>query len=58
MFIYANNIAICHRTWFKVVFNPVLRVLQFWTEHPYVIVSNIENNKCVGYGIRRVKLAK
>lgn len=36
-----------HRIWFKNIFNPLLRKMG------YVIVSKIENNKVIGYEIRK-----
>ena len=44
-----------HRVWFKIIFNPILRILQFWNSRPYVIVSKMRREKCIGYGFRRIK---
>ena len=46
----------CHRPWFKVVFNPVLRLVQFWTNRPFVLVSRVEKMKVIGYALKRMKL--
>ena len=46
-----------HRIWFKNIFNPVLRVIQFWTDRPYVIGSKVKRNIVIGYVFRRIKLA-
>lgn len=45
-----------HRTRLKIIVNPILRVLQFWSNTPYVIASNvvIERKKFLGYTLRRV----
>lgn len=49
-----------HKTWFKCFFNPILRRIQFWTDRPYVIYSNVSFDevggiKVLGYGFGRVK---
>ncbi len=54
----ANGVIICHRVWFKIILNPILRKLQFWTEWPYVITSIIEDGKVLGYRIARVRLRR
>lgn len=45
-----------HRTWFKILLNPILRKLG------WVIVSNMEDKdgkwKCIGYGFRRYRDGK
>ncbi len=56
--VFENGVAICHRVWFKVLLNPILRKIQFWTEWPYVIVSKVEDNKVVGYAIERMRLRR
>ena len=46
-----------HKTLLKCTINPILRILQFWTDRPYVIYSNfdIEKDKFLGYGFGRIK---
>ena len=51
-----------HRTPLKCILNPILRKLQFWTDTPYVIYSECENNKnkkkrphFLKYGVCKVK---
>lgn len=46
---------VAHRTLLKVVFNPILRWIQFWTDRPYVITSIFENAKFKNYTVTRVK---
>ena len=41
MFIKTTNGWI-HKTRLKVTINPVLRFIQFWTNKPFVIISNCE----------------
>lgn len=49
-----------HRTPLKCILNPILRKVQFWTDHPYVIYSDVEIKDNVphflGYGIAKIKL--
>lgn len=46
--IYENDCPVQHRTWFKVLFNPVLRRIGL------VIVSCLnEQNRVLGYRLRR-----
>lgn len=56
--VFENGKPVVHRTWFKVVLNPILRHAQFWTDRPYVIVSKVVDREVVGYGFRRMRLAK
>ena len=49
---------VCHRVWFKVLLNPILRKIQFWTDQPYVITSCVEDERVVGYQIKRVRLLR
>lgn len=49
-----------HRSPLKLVVNPILRVLQFWTNNPYVIASKSErisycDYKFIGYKFMRVR---
>lgn len=39
---YNNGDGYAHRTVLKVIVNPILRSLQFWTDRPYVIASVIK----------------
>jgi len=49
-----------HRTPLKCILNPILRKVQFWTDHPYVIYSDVEIEDNVphflGYGIGKIKI--
>lgn len=47
-----------HRTKLKIVINPVLRVLQCWTNRPVVIASVINNDMFVKYTLVRVKYTR
>jgi len=53
-----NGRPIMHRTWFKLLLNPLLRRIQFWTSRPYVIASHIENGRVVRYSVCRRKLCR
>ncbi len=37
-----DNVNWCHRHPIKIVINPMLRFIQFWTDKPYVIASITE----------------
>ena len=43
-FVFENGKVVSHRTMLKIIINPLLRLLQFWTYTPYVIAS--EYGKC------------
>ncbi len=47
-----------HRPLFKVLLNPMLRKIQFWTDKPLVFVSKFEDNKFLYYSMERVSLLK
>lgn len=48
-----------HRPKFKVILNPILRKLQFFTKKPWVIVSYVDMSNDIpvfkGYGLERVE---
>lgn len=43
--VFEDGKLVAHRPWFKVIFNPILRKIQFWTKNPRVIVSLVEDIK-------------
>lgn len=51
-----------HRTPLKLVINPILRFIQFWTMKPYVIssITKFDNDKphFIKYGFSRVEYIK
>jgi len=52
-----------HRVWFKVILNPVLRLIQFRSPNPYVITSVFEMGggkppKLLRYGFKRIPRGK
>lgn len=51
-----------HRPPFKVILNPILRFLQFWTDRPYVIATMATRTKhnfiFKGYKLSRVRYDK
>jgi len=57
-FVVEDGRIVAHRTWFKVLLNPVLRAVQFWTSNPYVIVTKAHGERVLGYGFRRMRLSR
>ena len=58
-FVYSENVCTMHRTPLKCIINPLLRILQFWDDKPYVIASNckkLSNNKItfISYAFMKV----
>ena len=55
-----------HKTPLKCLVNPILRFIQFWTDRPFVIYSNVEfiemdfvrTPHFLGYGFGKVKYLK
>lgn len=51
-----------HKPMIKRICNPILRIIQFWTDRPYVIVSYTEFIRgypnFLKYGINKIKLIK
>ena len=43
-----------HRTKLKCTVNPFLRLMQFWTNRPFVIYSLVENLEFIRYGFGRI----
>lgn len=58
-FVQWENGNIGHRSMLKIIVNPILRFIQFWTFKPYVIVSvgTVKHNchEFHGYTVSRVK---
>lgn len=58
---YYSKIGSCtvHRSPLKVIINPILRSIQFYTKYPYVIVSITEFNKgtphFIKYGFEKIE---
>jgi hypothetical protein len=53
-----TNIHRVHKTRLKLVINPVLRKIQYWTDKPYVIASCFEKKEFITYKIQRVQYYK
>ncbi len=46
---------VVHRTLLKVILNPILRKIQWWTDTPYVIASVFVKGIFTTYSFQRVK---
>lgn len=44
-----------HSTTLKHIVNPILRILQFYTKRPYVLVSVLDGPYFVGYQIKKME---
>lgn len=54
--VFEDGKLVAHRPWFKVLFNPILRKIQFWSKNPYVIVSLVDDINISGYTTNKVLL--
>lgn len=57
-FEYEGDEKLTHRTLLKIFVNPILRFIQFWTDRPYVITSNIDFGYFVEPDTRKLKIIK
>ena len=64
-FHYIPDVGFSHRAPFKVILNPILRLIQFWDDEPYVVATMVdysddvkipplERVKFKGYELRKV----
>lgn len=49
---------LCHRSPLKLLINPILRMIQFWTDTPYVIASEYETCPVNGYYFIRYRFMR
>ncbi len=52
---YCKKDFFTHKTKLKCIINPILRLIQFYTDDPYVIVSIFENDKFTKYIVKKMK---